>query len=310
MELAAGDAVYEDIASKFFEHFVALTHAMHTAGDDGASLWDEADGFYYDLLRSPDGCAQPVRVRSLVGLIPLCAVETVDSEVVDRLPGFKRRLEWFLANRPVLCQHVESRPLPAGGRRSLLSVAGPRRLKRLLQRMLDEGEFLSPHGIRSVSRFHLDHPARMVLDGQEFCVDYQPGESTTETFGGNSNWRGPVWFPINYLLIEALQKFDWYAGESLKVEFPTGSGKELTLAEVAAELSRRLTRIFLRDDRPEGTRRRPVAGPFEKFQSDPHWRDLVLFHEYFHGDTGQGFGASHQTGWTALVAKLIQQSGE
>jgi hypothetical protein len=241
----------------------------------------------------------------MVGLIPLFAVETLEPETVDRLPGFKRRLQWFIEHRPELSNYIETETTEDGVRR-FLSLVNRRKLRRVLQRMLDEEEFLSPHGIRALSRFHKDHPYVIEMDGTMHRVDYQPAESTTELFGGNSNWRGPVWFPVNFLIIESLQKFHHYLGDSYLVESPTGSGKMRTLWEVAEDLSHRLTRIFLRDR--DG--RRPLYGGTEMFQSDPHWRDLMLFYEYFHGDNGAGIGASHQTGWTALVAKLMQQNRE
>ena len=269
------------------------------------SLWDDANGFFYDVLHLPSGERQYMKVRSLVGLIPLLAVETLEPDVVDQLPGFKRRLEWFVRNRPEFHEHLEVLDRPGGGVRRLLSIVNGEKLPRVLRLMLDESEFLSPYGIRAVSQFHRDHPYRLVIDGSEHRVDYEPAESSTGLFGGNSNWRGPIWFPINYLLIEALQKFDHFYGSSLQVECPTGSGQRSTLRDVAAELARRLTSIFLRG--PDG--RRPVHGGVAKFQTDPHWRDLVWLYEYFHGDNGAGIGASHQTGWTGLVAKLLQQSG-
>jgi hypothetical protein len=269
------------------------------------SLWDDEDGFFYDALHLPGGEHQYMRVRSLVGLIPLLAVETLEPDVVAALPGFRRRLEWFVRNRPEFREHLETMDAPGGGVRRLLSIVSREQLPRVLHRMLDEREFLAPHGIRAVSRHHQEHPYVLAVDGREYRVDYEPAESTTGLFGGNSNWRGPIWFPINYLLIEALQKFDHFYGPSLRVECPTGSGPATTLWDVSADLSRRLTRIFLRD----GEGRRPVHGGVDKFQSDPHWRDLVWFYEYFHGDNGAGIGASHQTGWTGLVAKLLQQSG-
>jgi hypothetical protein len=295
------------VASKFFEHFVFIAHAMDDLGGAGVSLWDEEDGFFYDALRMADNSTCPLKVRSMVGLIPLFAAETLEADIVDRLPGFKRRMQWFIDNRPALHGHVEvDAATGTQGPRRLLSVVGRDQLVRVLSTMLDEREFLSPHGVRALSRIHLDHPYTLRLDGTEHRVSYEPGESTTGLFGGNSNWRGPVWFPVNYLLVEALQKFDHFYGDGLKVECPTGSGRLMTLAEVARELSQRLTRIFLRD----AAGRRPVYGDAERFRSDPHWRDLLLFYEYFHGDTGHGLGASHQTGWTGLVAKLLQQSGE
>ncbi len=305
LELAKQDPAYEDVASKFFEHFVYIAHAMHNIGGEGINLWDEEDGFYYDVLHT-NGHHCPLKVRSMVGLIPLFAVETLEPEVVDKLPGFTRRMQWFIDNHPEFREHVEMISKPGVGLRRLLAIVSREQLPRVLRFMLDEAEFLSPHGIRAVSRVHRDHPYVLSLNGMEHRVDYEPAESSSGLFGGNSNWRGPIWFPVNYLLIESLQKFHYFYGEALKVECPTGSGAPLNLWQVAAELSRRLTRIFLRDR--DG--RRPVYGGAEKFHRDPHWRDLVLFYEYFHGDDGSGIGASHQTGWTGLVAKLLQQSGE
>jgi hypothetical protein len=304
LELAKRDPAYEDVASKFFEHFVYIAHAVDTPGP-GINLWDEADGFFYDVFHA-DGAALPVKVRSMVGLIPLFAVETLEPEVVDKLPGFKRRMQWFIDNHPEFRDHVEMATRPGVGVRRLLAIVGRAQLPRVLRLMLDETEFLSPHGVRGVSRYHKDHPYSLRLGGIEHRVDYEPAESSSGLFGGNSNWRGPVWFPVNYLLIESLQKFHYFYGDTFKIAFPTGSATTLNLWQVAAELSRRLTRIFLRD--PDG--RRPVYGGTETFQRDPLWRDLILFYEYFHGDNGAGIGASHQTGWTGLVAKLLQQSGE
>jgi hypothetical protein len=305
LELAREDPVYEDVASKFFEHFVYICRAMNDIGGQGLELWDSEDGFYYDVLHLPGGRHFPLKVRSMVGLIPLFAVEILDHHVVDRLPGFKRRMQWFLENRPDFAIHVEADTAPTGIRR-FLSLVNRERLRKVLAYLLDESEFLSPHGIRSLSRHHREHPYVLPVGGMEHRVDYEPRESQTGVFGGNSNWRGPVWFPLNFLLIESLQKFHHFLGRSFTVEFPTGSGRKLDLGEVAGELSRRLTRIFLRD----ASGRRPLYGGTEKFQSDPHFRDLLLFPEYFHGDDGAGLGANHQTGWTGLVAKLIQQSGE
>jgi hypothetical protein len=306
MELAREDPTYEDVASKFWEHFIYIADAMNNVGHDNYSLWNEEDGFYYDVLCARDGTHFPIRVRSMVGLIPLFAVETLDAEVVDRLPGFKRRMRWFIENRPDLTKNIACMETAGAGGRLLLAVADGERLTRVLRFMLDEEEFLSPCGVRSLSRFHLAHPYELKLDGTVHSVDYEPAESTTGMFGGNSNWRGPVWFPANYLLIESLQKFHYYFGDELRVECPTGSGRMLNLWDVAAELSRRLSRIFLRDD----AGRRPVFGGSRRFQEDPRWRDHLLFYEYFNGDDGAGLGASHQTGWTGLVAKLLQQSGE
>ena len=275
-------------------------------GGEEISLWDEDDGFFYDVLHVPGSAPSPLKVRSMVGLIPLFAVETLEPDIVDRLPGFTRRMQWFIDNRPEFREHVETLEQPAGGRRRLLSIVSRDQLPRVLRYLLDEAEFLSPYGIRAVSQYHRTHPYILLVNGTAHRVDYEPAESSTGLFGGNSNWRGPVWFPVNYLLIESLQKFHHFYGDSLKIPFPTGAVEVLNLWDVAAELSRRLTRIFLRD----GSGRRPVYGGTEKFQQDPHWRDLLLFYEYFHGDNGAGIGASHQTGWTALVAKLFQQSGE
>jgi len=305
LELARENSAYEDVASKFFEHFVYICEAMNNFGGEGIELWDAKDGFYYDVLQMTDGQRLPMKVRSMVGLIPLYAVETLDPAVVDSLPGFKRRMQWFMENRPGLSEHIETQTTEDGPRR-FLSLVNRRRLKRVLHYMLDEHEFFSPYGIRAISRAHHDRPYTLNFKGMEYRVDYEPAESSTGLFGGNSNWRGPIWFPVNYLLIESLQKFHFYLGDSYKVECPTGSGKMANLWQVAGEISQRLAAIFLRDQ--DG--RRPVFGATEKFQNDPHWRDFIPFHEYFHGDNGAGIGASHQTGWTALIAKLIQQYGE
>ena len=306
LELAQEEPCYEDVASKFWEHFIYIAHAMGHRGHDGMGLWNQEDGFFYDVLKLPDGAHFPMKIRSMVGLIPLFAVETLEPEVLEKLPDFKRRLEWFIDNRPDLTESLACMRTEGAGERRLLSIANQDQLRRILRYMLDENEFLSAYGIRAVSRFHHENPYKLNVNGAEHRVDYEPGESSTGLFGGNSNWRGPIWFPVNFLLVESLQKFHHYLGEEFKVEFPTGSGRMLTLWDVAAELSRRLTATFLRDENG----RRPVFGNLEKFQTDPHWRDLVLFHEYFHGDTGAGVGASHQTGWTGVVTKLMQQSGE
>ncbi len=306
LELAKDDPAYEDIASKFFEHFVYISHAMNNFGTGNRSLWNEEDGFYYDVLQLPDGEEYFLKIRSMVGLIPLFAVETLEPEAIDKLPGFKRRMQWFIDNHPDVPEHIDMTQSSARGVRILLSLVSKNQLSRVLSRMLDENEFYSPHGIRALSRYHKDHPYELRVDGTVNTVNYEPAESETATFGGNSNWRGPVWFPVNYLLVESLQKYHHYYGEDFKVECPTGSGNVTDLWEVAAELSRRLTHLFLRDEQG----RRAVYGDTELFQNDPNWRDLLLFYEYFHGDNGAGLGASHQTGWTGLVAKLIQQSGE
>jgi hypothetical protein len=308
MELARENSAYEDVASKFWEHFLNIAHAMSGGklhGGKGHELWDEQDGFFYDVLHLPDDSRLPLRIRSLVGLIPILAVQTLDSTLLKRLPGFHNRLNWFVEHRPDLTGNVACMRTPGNEERRLLAIVDGDRLRRVLQVMLDEREFLSPYGIRSISQVHRDHPYSLHVNGNEYTVAYEPAESSTGLFGGNSNWRGPIWFPINYLLIEALQKFHHYFGDEFRVECPTGSGRMMTLAEVAADLSRRLTRIFLRDERGE----RPVFRGNVTFQQDPHWNNLILFHEYFHGDTGAGVGASHQTGWTALVAKLLQQTG-
>jgi mannosylglycerate hydrolase MGH1-like protein/glycosyl hydrolase family 63 len=306
MELAREDSTYEDVASKFWEHFLYIAAAMNNLGQDGISLWNEEDGFYYDVLHAGNGDHFPLKVRSMVGLIPLFAVETLEPDVLDKLPGFKRRLEWFIDNRPDLIANAACMRTRGTEERRLLSIVTRERLRRVLQVMLDENEFLSPYGIRALSRAHRNRPYTLDVSGQRHQVSYEPGESTTGLFGGNSNWRGPIWFPVNFLLVESLQRFHHYLGDAFTVECPTGSGQWMNLSEVAAELSRRLARPFLRGT--DGTR--PVHGMHEQFQSDPHWRDLVLFYEYFHGDNGRGVGASHQTGWTGLVAKLLQQAGE
>ncbi|HXW08294.1 MAG TPA: hypothetical protein VD833_23890 [Vicinamibacterales bacterium] len=306
LELARHDRAYEDVASKFWEHFLYIANAMNDRGGEGYELWDEEEGFFYDVLHLPDGSQHRLKVRSMVGLVPLYAVETLEPELLHRLSGFRRRLEWFIDNRRDLTRNVACMRTRGHGERRLLSILTPDQLRRVLARMLDEREFLSPYGIRALSRVHRDQPYILNVNGHDHRVDYEPAESSTGLFGGNSNWRGPIWFPVNYLIIESLQKFHHYLGDDFTVECPTGSGRMLTLREVAAELSQRLSRIFLRGD--DG--RRAVFGSTEKFQGDPHWRDLLVFHEYFNGDDGSAVGASHQTGWTGLVAKLLQQSGE
>jgi hypothetical protein len=302
LELARHNPVYEDIATKFFEHFLQIAGAMSNMAGDGPGLWDEQDEFYYDVLELPDGARIPLRLRSMVGLIPLFAVETLDPELLDQVPGFRQRLEWFLDYRPDLARLVSRWHEPGRGERRLLSLLRGHRMKCLLRRMLDEAEFLSDHGVRSLSRHHRDAPYVLSDGDQSFGVSYQPAESTSGLFGGNSNWRGPVWFPVNYLLIESLQRFHHYYGDDFRVEYPTGSGNLVTLNDVADGLTDRLTRIFL----PDPGARRPGAREHGALADDPHFRDLVLFHEYFDGDDGRGLGASHQTGWTGLVAKLLQ----
>ena len=302
LELALTKPIYQDLATKFFEHFLYIAGAMNNIGGEGLSLWDEEDQFYYDVLHEPDGHSFPLKIRSLVGLIPLFAVEVLEPQVLERLPEFRQRLEWFLANRPDLAGLVSRWHEPGVGERRLLSLLRGSRMKRLLRRMLDEGEFLSDFGVRSLSRYHQEHPYVFHASGTELKVSYQPAESDSMLFGGNSNWRGPVWMPMNFIIIESLNRFHHYYGDDFKVEYPTGSGQFMTIKAIADELTRRLTRIFLRG--PDG--RRPVFGQSQKLQEDPHFRDYVLFNEYFHGDTGSGLGASHQTGWTALIAKLLQ----
>jgi hypothetical protein len=279
---------------------------MNNVGNEDTELWNERDGFYYDVLHREIERNIPIKVRSMVGLIPLFAVETIEQEWLDSLPNFKKRALWFLENRPDLTDDIACMQTPGREGRRILALVSEDRLRRVLRVMLSEAEFLSDYGIRALSRFHKENPYILEIDGAQNVVRYEPGESRTGMFGGNSNWRGPIWFPVNYLLIEALQKFDFYFGETFKVEFPTGSEKMLTLWEVSQELSKRLSNIFLKD--ADG--RRAVYGNTEKFQSDENWRDYVLFFEYFHGDKGSGLGASHQTGWTGLIAKLLQQIGE
>jgi len=300
LELASEDPAYEDVASKFFEHFIAITDAMNTLG--GTGLWDETDGFYYDQLHV-DGKRMPLRVRSLVGVIPLFAVEILESDVINKLPGFRSRMQWFLDNRPDLAQGIscmECNGTSEHGHR-LLAAPSRERLLRVLRYVLDESEFLSPYGVRSLSRVHSREPYVLHVNGSEYRVDYTPAEGNTALFGGNSNWRGPIWFPLNYLLLEALQRYHHFYGDELQVECPTGSGRMMNLSEVAAELARRLASIFLRGE--DG--RRPCHGDDARYRDDPHWRDLVLFYEYFHGDNGRGVGASHQTGWTALASRCV-----
>ncbi len=313
LELALENPVYEDMATKFFEHFLYIADAMVHMGDDKAQLWDDDDGFFYDVLHLPHGKRVRLKVRSMVGLIPLFAVMTLEPEVLEKLSGFKKRLEWFINHRTDLKQNVACMETKGSGARRMLalcsvtsdSLDSEDKLRRILEKLLDEDEFLSDYGIRALSRFHKDNPYSFYVNGSENRVTYEPAESTSGLFGGNSNWRGPIWMPVNYLLIESLQKFHHYLGDDFKVECPTGSGNLMNLWEVSEEISSRLTSIFLQDQ----DHKRPLYGGTDQFQ-DPHWRNLVLFYEYFHGDNGAGMGASHQTGWTGLVAKLIQQSGE
>ncbi len=305
LELALTNPVYEDIGLKFFEHFLAIAKAMNNMGDEGIKLWDEEDEFFYDVLHLPDDTYEPLKVRSLIGLIPLCAVEVIEPQVLDALTRVKDHLHWFLEHRPDLTRLVSHNQQPLTGERRLLALVRDNRLRSLLKRMLDPNEFLSDYGIRSLSKFHAANPYVFHFNGNAYTVRYDPGESRTELFGGNSNWRGPIWFPLNYLLIESILKYSHYYGDDFTVEYPTGSGHYLTLKEVANELSQRLTRLFLRGE----SNRRPFNGTNQFLQRNPHWCDYLLFHEFFHGDTGLGLGASHQTGWTGLVATLLQEQG-
>jgi hypothetical protein len=302
LELAKQNPVYQEMAGKFFEHFLYIADAMTRGGDGKFNLWDEEDEFYYDVLHTPDNARTKLKVRSIVGLIPLFAVEIIDDELLDAMPAFARRAWWLVNHRPHLAQLVSRWQEPGQGARHLLSLLRSSRLKSLLHRMLDESEFLSDFGIRALSRYHEEHPYVYRAGKDDFVVTYLPGESDSGMFGGNSNWRGPVWFPINYLIVESLQRFYHYYGDSFKVEYPTGSGTLLTLKEIADALAGRLTRLLLKDENG----RRPAFGQDELLQTDPHFRDYLLFHEYFHGDDGHGLGATHQTGWTGLIAKLLQ----
>jgi hypothetical protein len=305
IEIAAEDRIYEDLAVKFVDHFLWIANALNRVGEDG--MWDEEDGFYYDVLRLPDGRSTRLKVRSMVGLLPLCATTVTEPWQRERVPRLAKYAGERLRRMPELWQSIH--PTGSGslgyGDRGILAVVRPERLRRILSRMLDENEFLSPYGIRALSRYHLDHPYVLNVHGQEYRVSYLPAESDSGLFGGNSNWRGPIWMPVNAVLIRALLSFYLYYGDSFKVECPTGSGRMMNLFEVAAEIGKRLTSIFLRDE----SGRRPVYGAAEKFQKDPHWRDYLLFYEYFHGDNGAGIGASHQTGWSGLAATFIHAFG-
>jgi hypothetical protein len=304
--LAERDPVYEDLASKFWEHYIYIAHSMNNPHDTAKSLWDEQDGFFYDYLFDEQNDRFPVRARTMVGFVPLFGGTTVSADTFDRYPDFQRRRQWFIDHRPDLIESVQPMVTPGPNKSLLLGFVREDQLRRLLGYMLDENEFLSPFGVRAVSRFHLDHPLVLHLNGQEYRLDYEPGESTTDLFGGNSNWRGPVWVPVNHLILLALRQYHQYYGEAFKVECPTGSGKLMTLAEVTRELACRLARLFLRDK--DG--KRPIFGCNRLFNDDPYWRDLIPFYEYFHGDTGRGCGASHQTGWTGLIAQILIDLGE
>jgi hypothetical protein len=302
LELAEQDETYEDLASKFFEHFVSISTAINSFA--GTGLWDQLDGFYYDQLLI-EGTAIPLRVRSLVGIIPILAVDILENRTLEKLPGFRKRFEWFMANQSDLAKHIAHRAEDGtddGGLR-LLAIPSEERLTRMLRYVLSEEEFLSPHGIRSLSKIHATYPYRLTLENRDYGIDYCPGDSNTDFFGGNSNWRGPIWFPINVLLIEALDRYHRFYGDSFKVEYPTGSRKYLTLKQVADDLSHRLSSLFL----PDQSGVRPCHGDDLRYATDPHWRDLILFYEHFHGDNGTGIGASHQTGWTSLVSLCLER---
>jgi hypothetical protein len=306
LELARTRRVYEEIATKFLEHFIYIANAFSDMGNRGWSLWDEQDGFYYDVLHMPGEVYTPLKVRSFVGLIPLFAVLSLEPELLDQLPVFNRRLKWFLKYRPRWVNNLAPLTETASHDHYHLAIAGWERLERILKRMFDPDEFLSDYGLRAVSKYHLDHPYEFHAGDQVHSVRYEPAETSSTLFGGNSNWRGPIWFPVNYLVVEALRGYHHHYGDHFQVEFPTGSGQCMSLGEAADRLSRRLVDIFLPDTKAGG--RRPVFGSERSFQEDPHWRDYLLFYEYFHGDNGAGIGASHQTGWTALVANLIQKT--
>jgi hypothetical protein len=305
MELASHDNFYEDMAVKFADHFIWIAHAMNQTGPDG--MWDEEDGFYYDVLRLPDGSARRLKVRSMVGLLPLCATTVIEPWQIERTPRALKIIQERWQRMPELRESIH--PTGPGhfgyAGRGIAALVNPDRLRRILTRMLDEKEFFSLHGIRAISRFHDEHPYVVNVEGQEYRVNYLPAESDTGMFGGNSNWRGPIWMPVNAVMIRAMLSFYLYYGDNFKIECPTGSGKLMNLFEVAREIANRLAQIFLRDK----SGRRPVYGGMEKFQTDPNWKDYILFHEYFHGDNGAGLGASHQTGWTGVVAKLIELFG-
>ena len=305
VELAGHDRTYENMVFKFTEHFFYIAAAMNRPGEDG--MWDEEDGFYYDILRLPNGSATRLKVRSLVGLLPMCATTVIEKAQRERVPAAMSGIRERIRRMPELgaTMHKTGEEHLGVAERGIVALVNEERLRRILTAVLDENEFLGPHGIRSISKFHEQHPYVLHVDGQEYRVDYLPAESNTGMFGGNSNWRGPVWMPLNALIIRALQNYYLYYGDNFKIDCPTGSGKMMNLFEVSKEISDRLVGTFTRD--AQG--RRPVYGGIEKFQADPHWRDYILFHEYFHGDNGAGLGASHQTGWTGLVAKLIELYG-
>ena len=304
IELARDRAIYEELATKFFEHFMRISGAMINCGDQGYSLWDPVDGFFYDVISMPDNSIIHLKVRSMVGLLPLLAVETANSDFFDTHPLFDARMKWFLHRHPELQKNMAPSELQDSGNKKLLAMLSRERLISVLRYMLDEKEFLSENGIRSLSKYHEANPYKLDIDGKSYTISYEPGDSQSRLFGGNSNWRGPVWLPLNFLIIESLQKFHYFYGDNLKVECPTGSGQWMTLWEVSIEISRRLINLFLINDKGM----RPAEGKNDIFK-DRYWKDMILFYEFFHGETGAGLGASHQTGWTSIVAKLIQQSG-
>jgi hypothetical protein len=301
LELSMVNPVYQDMANKFFEHFLSIASAIANMGGREGGLWDEEDEFYYDSVKMPGNKDFKLKIRSMVGLVPLFAVEVIDDKIMQSLPDFAKRLSWLLDNRPDLAALVSRWHEKGAGQKHLLSLLRGHRIKRILYRMLDESEFLSDYGIRSLSKYHEEHPYELKVDGQTLRVKYVPGESDTDLFGGNSNWRGPIWTPMNFLIIESLQRFHHYYGDDFKVEYPTHSGNYLTLNEISIELSNRLVALFLRDKNG----RRPVFGDCDTMQHDPYFKDYILFYEYFDGDNGRGAGASHQTGWTGLIGKFL-----
>jgi hypothetical protein len=305
LELSRADPTYDDMVIKFLEHFLWIAAAMDRIGVQQDEMWDEEDGFFYDLLRLPDGSASRLKVRSMVGLLSLAATAVFPTGELRNRPSFVARIARRFEQYPELIANIHSPTQPGVEDRRMLAVLKEDKLRRVLSRLLDENEFLGPYGIRSLSRYHEANPYVLNVHGEEFRVSYLPAESNTGMFGGNSNWRGPVWMPVNFLLLRALLQFYSFYGDAFKIECPTGSGVEMNLFEVTAEVVTRLTRIFLRDENG----RRPVFGGSEKFQTDPHWKDYLLFYEYFHGDNGAGLGASHQTGWTGLVARMLQIFG-
>ena len=306
LELAKNNPAYEDVATKFFQHFVYIGEAVNRVGGNKNGLWNEEHGFYFDELKLPEGRSCPLKAYTIAGLIPLFAIAVGDQGAFRGFKDFSARYQWFAQNRPALLGNLADMTHVGVHDRVRLALVDSHKLARMLEHALKEAGMLSPHGVRSVSRRHAEQPFVLNLEGREFTLDYEPAESTSGMFGGNSNWRGPVWFPLNFLLIESLQKHHYFLGDGFNVPEPAGAGTEATLWQVTSDLSERLIKLFLRDE----AGRRPAHGRYEKFQTDPHWKDLILFYEYFDGDTGAGLGASHQTGWTGLVAKLIQQHAE